>query len=273
MDFGKLWDRIVDFFNTGYNLYYVIGGAVLLLLIVVIACVAAGRKGKKYKAEEEVVAAVEPPVKKAEAPEAETAAATVTVDKAPDAPAKPVTQYDGGTKLAIMTPAPQPKKPEPPKEEAPPAAPPVSPEKEENEKIEESLKRPGVIQIYKDTSDRFRFRIKASNSFIVGHSQGYTTKYACKNGIKAIANMVDAEVVDTTKLDYKPVIGRAVFEIYRDNENKFRFRIRAANTNNILASQGYTTKENCINGIKSVKHIILNHTLQDLTLANPKDEE
>ena len=85
--------------------------------------------------------------------------------------------------------------------------------------------------------------------------------------------MVDAEVVDTTKLDYKPVIGRAVFEIYRDNENKFRFRIRAANTNNILASQGYTTKENCINGIKSVKHIILNHTLQDLTLANPKAEE
>ena len=30
----------------------------------------------------------------------------------------------------------------------------------------------------------------------------------------------------------------SVFEVYRDNEGKFRFRLRAANTSNILASQG-----------------------------------
>ncbi len=45
----------------------------------------------------------------------------------------------------------------------------------------------------------------------------------------------------------------AKFEIYKDSENKFRFRLQASNGQNIIASQGYTRKSNCINGINSVK--------------------
>jgi len=271
MDFEKIWESIVAFFNEGYNLYYVIGGAILLLVIIISAVAASKAKKRKSVQEEETVAAVAPApvaVKRAAKPSASIQySAPVSVDKPPVAPKKPIAKQDNNTKVAIMTPTPPAQKPDPAKSELPPTTVSSSPEKEENEKIEESLKRPGLIQIYKDNGERYRFRIKASNSYIVGHSQGYTTKYACKNGIAAIAKMIDAETIDTTKQDYKPTIGRSVFEVYRDNENKFRFRLRAANTNNILASQGYTTKENCINGIRSIKHIILNHILQDTTLT------
>ncbi len=45
----------------------------------------------------------------------------------------------------------------------------------------------------------------------------------------------------------------AKFEIYKDKEGKFRFRLQANNGQNIIASQGYTTKTSCMNGIASVK--------------------
>ncbi len=45
----------------------------------------------------------------------------------------------------------------------------------------------------------------------------------------------------------------AKFEIYKDKEGKFRFRLQANNGQNIIASQGYTTKTSCLNGIQSVK--------------------
>lgn len=43
------------------------------------------------------------------------------------------------------------------------------------------------------------------------------------------------------------------FEIYIDKAGKFRFRLKAANGQNILASQGYTAKSGCTNGIESVR--------------------
>ena len=52
----------------------------------------------------------------------------------------------------------------------------------------------------------------------------------------------------------------AKFEIYKDKEGKFRFRLQANNGQNIIASQGYTTKKSCLNGIASVKKNSQDHT-------------
>ena len=43
------------------------------------------------------------------------------------------------------------------------------------------------------------------------------------------------------------------FEIYKDNRNEYRFRLKASNGEIILRSEGYTKKSNCQNGILSVK--------------------
>ena len=45
----------------------------------------------------------------------------------------------------------------------------------------------------------------------------------------------------------------AKFEIYKDKAEGFRFRLKAGNGENILASQGYKSKASCKNGIESVK--------------------
>ena len=43
------------------------------------------------------------------------------------------------------------------------------------------------------------------------------------------------------------------FEIYKDKAGEFRFRLKASNGQNILASEGYKAKVSCHNGIESVK--------------------
>lgn len=43
------------------------------------------------------------------------------------------------------------------------------------------------------------------------------------------------------------------FEIYKDKAGEFRFRLKAGNGQIILASEGYTTKASCENGIESVR--------------------
>lgn len=43
------------------------------------------------------------------------------------------------------------------------------------------------------------------------------------------------------------------FEIYKDKKGEFRFRLKASNGENILASEGYSSKKNAKNGIASVQ--------------------
>lgn len=46
----------------------------------------------------------------------------------------------------------------------------------------------------------------------------------------------------------------AKFELYQsEKNNEFYFRLKAGNGENILGSEGYTTKAACQNGIESVK--------------------
>lgn len=45
----------------------------------------------------------------------------------------------------------------------------------------------------------------------------------------------------------------AKFELYSDNSGEFRFRLKAGNGENILASEGYKQKAGAENGIASVK--------------------
>lgn len=43
------------------------------------------------------------------------------------------------------------------------------------------------------------------------------------------------------------------FELYTDKGGEYRFRLRARNGQVILASEGYSSKSGCTNGIESVK--------------------
>ena len=62
---------------------------------------------------------------------------------------------------------------------------PKAPIEDQSLKSYETLPYP-KWEMYIDNGGKFRFRLSASNGSCVCHSQGYTTKTACKNGINSI---------------------------------------------------------------------------------------
>jgi uncharacterized protein YegP (UPF0339 family) len=45
------------------------------------------------------------------------------------------------------------------------------------------------------------------------------------------------------------------FTVFKDKKGQFRFNLRAANGKIIFQSEGYTTKDKCKKGIRSIKKV------------------
>ena len=56
-------------------------------------------------------------------------------------------------------------------------------------------------ELYVDNGGKYRFRLCASNGSCVCHSQGYTTKAACKNGIDSIIRSSKNAEIDKTYIN------------------------------------------------------------------------
>jgi uncharacterized protein YegP (UPF0339 family)/large-conductance mechanosensitive channel len=106
------------------------------------------------------------------------------------------------------------------------------------------------FQIYKDVAGKFRFRLRAENNEIVAVGEAYEKLASCINGIKSIQKNCNAKVEDTTAEGQR--LPNPKFQIYKDAAEKFRFHLYAKNGEIIADSEGYETKDACLNGIKVV---------------------
>ncbi|MCR4724968.1 MAG: YegP family protein [Clostridia bacterium] len=107
--------------------------------------------------------------------------------------------------------------------------------------------------VIRETKTGFTFRLKAGNGEIIGVSETYKALDSCKNGIASVAkNAPIAAVEDQTKEGFEKA-KNPKFEIYTDKAGEIRFRLKAANGEPILASEGYSSMSGCKNGIESVR--------------------
>jgi len=98
-----------------------------------------------------------------------------------------------------------------------------------------------------------KFDLRAGNGEGIATSEVYKTKAACRAGIRSVMKHAErAGIEDQTEEDYLKE-KNPKFEVYRDHAGEFRFRLKAANGQQIAASEGYTTKAACLSGIDSVK--------------------
>ncbi len=106
--------------------------------------------------------------------------------------------------------------------------------------------------VVKQTATGFKFDLKAGNGEVIATSEVYTTEAACLNGIESVKNNCGADVEDQTVADVVAV-KHPKYEVYKDKADEFRFRLKARNGEVIAASEGYKSKDGCMNGIASVK--------------------
>lgn len=123
--------------------------------------------------------------------------------------------------------------------------------------------------VIKQNSQGYTFSLKAPNGEIIATGgEVFNSLQACKNSIESvITNAPTVGVDDTTAIRYSEV-KCPKFEIYLDNKGEYRFRLKARNGEPILASEGYTAKSGCKNGIESVRK-----NVADATVVGPETEE
>ena len=99
----------------------------------------------------------------------------------------------------------------------------------------------------------FKFDLKATNGQVVASSQVYKTIVTCKNGIASVTKFAPIANIEDQTVEGFEKQSCPKFEVYTDKAGEFRFRLLAKNGQNIAASEGYTAKRSCLNGIESVR--------------------
>lgn len=119
----------------------------------------------------------------------------------------------------------------------------------------------------KKTNTGFTWALKAGNGEIIAiGGEVFTTLSSAKNGCASVAkNAPVANVEDQTVEGFEQQ-KCPKFEIYTDKKGETRFRLKATNGQVIAASEGYTTKAACKNGIESVKKNAV-----DAPVVDPED--
>ena len=118
--------------------------------------------------------------------------------------------------------------------------------------------------VIKKGSKGYYFSLKADNGEIIATGgEVYNTLASCKGGIESVMkNAPIAPVEDQTVEGYQ-VEKHPKFEIYLDKKGEYRFRLKASNGEPISASEGYTAKASCKNGIESVRKNAATATVVD----------
>lgn len=111
----------------------------------------------------------------------------------------------------------------------------------------------GRFVIHADASGSYGFRLLAANGQTIAHGEGYTSLAACKTGIDSVMkNAPSANYEDQTTEGCQRAVNPK-FELYCENEGEFFFRLKARNGETIAVSESYKSKQNCENGIESVR--------------------
>lgn len=108
----------------------------------------------------------------------------------------------------------------------------------------------GTFEIFKDKAGEFRFRLKSGNGQVVLSSEGYSSKAGATNG----AQSVEKNSTDSAR-----------FERSGSEAGKYRFVLKAANSQVIGTSQSYESEAARDNGVEAVARAAQGASVVDLT--------
>ena len=128
---------------------------------------------------------------------------------------------------------------------------------------------PLKYQIFKDIAGKYRFRLRAENNKIVAVSEAYEQKAGVINGVKSVQTNCQSKIQDKTIQAEKLTFPK--YQVFTDDNSKFRFNLSASNGEIIAASEGYETKAGVMNGVEAVKRSC-DAPIEDMTLTQPEPD-
>lgn len=97
-----------------------------------------------------------------------------------------------------------------------------------------------------------KFDLRSPNGQTIATSEVYESRSFCRKGIEAVRKTAPAAKLEDLTEEASS-ISNPKFQLYRDKQGHFRFRLKARNGKIIAVSESYVTKSACENGIDSVR--------------------
>lgn len=122
----------------------------------------------------------------------------------------------------------------------------------------------GTILIYPDSYGKHRARYISPTGQPIAHTYDVYDRHLLDKIINSINSIAPfATLTDLTDIsDFQHVV-KPEYLIYEDADSKIRFKLIAANLDILLVSKGYSSKEACINGIKSLINVAVKHKTKE----------
>ena len=121
----------------------------------------------------------------------------------------------------------------------------------------------GVFFI-KRVASGVKFDLLAGNGEVIATSEVYKTAAACRKGVHSVMVCAPKAKIEDLTEENKPLTNPK-FELYRDKAGLFRFRLRSRNGAIIAVSEAYNTKNNCEEGIQSVKNNVISAEILEIS--------
>ena len=104
----------------------------------------------------------------------------------------------------------------------------------------------------RQVSSGVKFDLHSPNGQVIATSEVYESMAYCRKGIEAARKTAPAaKLEDQTQAHSN--LTNPKFELYRDKQGLFRFRLRARNGKIIVFSEAYGAKSACEAGIEAVR--------------------
>ena len=112
----------------------------------------------------------------------------------------------------------------------------------------------GAYIIEKSESGKYHFNLHAKNKEIILTSQMYKGRNGALKGIRSVKTNAPIAPIEDLTLEKLVEQKNPKFQIYLGKDEKYYFRLIAANGQAIGRSEGYNGKPACKSGIESVKN-------------------
>ncbi len=111
--------------------------------------------------------------------------------------------------------------------------------------------------IIKTVATGVKFDLRAANGETIATSEVYQCEAACRKGMESVIRCAPAAKLEDLTADASTKCTNPKFELYQDRSGAFRFRLRSRNGAIIAVSEGYSTKNSCLDGIESVRNNVI----------------
>ena len=97
-----------------------------------------------------------------------------------------------------------------------------------------------------------KFDLKAANGEVIATSEVYDTRAACLRGVQSVRKIALTDKVEDQTASGK-TFANPKYELYQDRGGEYRFRLKARNGKIVAASEGYASRQACLDGIECVR--------------------